>query len=92
MEEKKDLLAKLTVIRVGSGEHTFAFQTRVLFNLAYAFDVNLFCFSQLSTVLALSNGTTLFLDFEQRAVGVLAGRGSVAFDACFAVREVNSGR
>ena len=40
---------------------------------------------ELAAVFTLGDGSTLFLDLEQRTVGVLAGGGAVALDAGLAV-------
>ena len=47
--------------------------------------MNLAGLAELAAVFALGNGAALFLDLEQRAVGVLAGGGAVALDAGLAV-------
>ena len=57
----------------------------VIFGFAHALDVDLLCFTEFTTVLALGNGTTLLLNFKEGAVGVFAGRGAMALDTCFAV-------
>ena len=57
----------------------------VIFGFAHTLDVNLLCFTEFTTVLALSDGTTLLLNLKEGAVGVFAGRGAMALDACFAV-------
>ena len=57
----------------------------VVFGFAHALDVNLLCFTEFTTVLALSDGTTLLLNLKEGAVGVFAGRGAMSFDTCFAV-------
>jgi hypothetical protein len=57
----------------------------VLFGFAHALDVYLFRLSELTTVLTLGDRAALLLDFEKRAVGVLAGGGTVTFDTCFTV-------
>jgi hypothetical protein len=56
----------------------------VVFGFAHALDVDLLCFTEFTAVLALSDGTTLLLNLKEGAVGVFAGRGAMAFDACFA--------
>ena len=43
-----------------------------LLRLTYTFDMNLLCFPQLATVLALGDRTAFLLDLVQRTVGVLA--------------------
>jgi hypothetical protein len=46
--------------------------------------VDLLCFTEFTTVLTLSDGTTLLLNLKEGTVGVFAGRGAMALDACFA--------
>jgi hypothetical protein len=53
----------------------------VLFIRAEAFYMDLFCFSEFSTVLALGDGTAFFFDFEEGTLGVLARAGAMSFDA-----------
>lgn len=55
-----------------------------ILDLADALDVHLLRLAQLAAVLALRHGAAFLFDFEEGAVGVLAGGGAVAFDACFA--------
>ena len=57
----------------------------VIFGFAHALDVYLFRLSEFSTVLALSNRTTLLLNLEKRAICVFAGRGTMTFNTSFAV-------
>lgn len=52
--------------------------------------MDLFCFTELSAVLALCHWTTLFLDFKEGTVSMLACRGSVAFDAGLAEGRAES--
>lgn len=40
--------------------------------------------SELATLFTLRDGAALFLDFKERAVGVVTGRGAVALDTRFA--------
>jgi hypothetical protein len=56
----------------------------LLLCLAGAFNVDLFCFAQFPAVLALCHRSAFLLDFEERAIGVLAGAGAVTFNARFA--------
>ena len=48
------------------------------------FDMNLFCFPQLATVIALGDGATFLLNLEQRTVGVFAVGRPVPLNARFA--------
>jgi hypothetical protein len=57
----------------------------MVFGFTHALDVYLFCLAELTTVLALCDRAALFLYLEKRAICVLAGRGAVALDTCFAV-------
>lgn len=43
--------------------------------------MDLFAFTQFSTVLTLGHRATLLFDFEQRSVSVFAGGRAVTFDA-----------
>jgi hypothetical protein len=52
---------------------------------AHALDVYLFRLAELTTVLALGDGTALLLYLEKRAICVFAGGRAMAFDTCFAV-------
>jgi len=45
--------------------------------------MDLFCFTELSAVLALSHWAALFLDLKEGTVSMLACRGSMALDAGF---------
>lgn len=49
--------------------------------LTYTLHMDLSCFSKLTTMLALRYWTSFLLDLEERAVGMLAGRGAVTFNA-----------
>ena len=57
----------------------------VILGFTHALDVYLFRLSELTTVLALSNRATLLLYLEKRAIRVFAGRGTMTFNASFAV-------
>ena len=57
----------------------------MIFGFAHALDVYLFRLSEFTTVLALSNRSTLLLYLEKRAICVFAGRGTMTFDTSFAV-------
>ena len=69
-----------------TARHTFLGGWRVIFlALAVAFDVDLFCFSQLSAVITLCDRTALLFDLEEGTVCMSACRRPVTFDAGFAV-------
>ena len=48
--------------------------------------MDLFCFAEMSTVFTLGNRTTLFLYFEERTIGMPAGRRPMTLNAGLAVR------
>lgn len=50
--------------------------------------------SELATLFTLRDGAALFLDFKERAVGVVTGRGAVALDTRFAgeYEELDDGK
>jgi hypothetical protein len=55
----------------------------VIFGFAHALDVYLFRLSEFTAVLALSDRATLLLYLKKRAICVLAGGGTMAFDTSF---------
>jgi hypothetical protein len=61
----------------------------VIFGFAHALDVYLFRLSEFTAVLALSDRATLLLYLKERAICVLAGGGTMAFDTSFTVGRLN---
>ena len=67
-------------------QHTFTrgYTLACIFAFADTFHVDLAGLPKFATVFTLSDGTTLLLDLEKRAVDVFAVGRPVPLDACFA--------